>query len=298
MSHSNTATVIASFGQRGLLYADGAQLPYMLKGRKLKPVCGDRVDWEPSDNADEAVVTAIQERANVLERPDSRSGSEALAANLDVIAVVMAPEPKPDFFISDRFICAAELMNIHCVLVWNKTDLPTAVPVELSVYRQLGYPVIAASAMTGDGMSALLAQLNHNISMLVGQSGVGKSSVINQLVENAAVPTGALSDASREGRHTTTASVAHRLANDSWLVDSPGIRDFEPAIAEFSKIQNGYVEIVARADHCRFADCKHTREPNCAVRSAVDSGDIDQRRYDSYKRLLNLATAQRDRNKH
>ncbi len=291
MPHSSTgtATVIASYGQRGILRADDVRLPYLLKGRKLRAVCGDRVSWIPSSNDGEALVTAVLDRDNVLERPDSRGGSEPLAANLTMLAVIMAPEPAPDFFIADRFIAAAEIMQARCLLVWNKNDLSGAPPSELDGYRKLGYDVVSTSATTGVGLAELRRNLDNGISMLAGQSGVGKSSLINQLVEDANVLTGQLSDISREGRHTTTASVAHDLGNGGLLVDSPGIRDFVPTISDVSKTQIGYTEIVARADQCRFADCQHTREPNCAVRAAVENGDISERRYESYKRLLNLS---------
>lgn len=295
MRHSSTATVIASYGRRGLLQAAEGPLPFLLKGRKLRAVCGDRVDWEQAAGTDEALVTTVHDRRNVLERADNRGFSEALAANLDTLIVVMAPEPKPDFFIADRFVCAAELMQARCLLVWNKTDLQASEPAEFDVYRSLEYRVLAVSAATGAGMETLRQTLDKGTGMLVGQSGVGKSSLINRLVDDADVLTGALSQSSREGRHTTTASVAHRLANNGWLIDSPGIRDFTPAIAEAAEIQLGYREIVRLADDCRFADCEHRREPDCAVRHAVDNGNINARRYESYKRLHNLAAAQSER---
>jgi ribosome biogenesis GTPase len=259
MQHSSTATVIASYGQRGVLQAENVQLPYLLKGRKLRAVCGDRVRWIPSDNRGQAVVTAVLDRSNVLERPDNRGGSEPLAANLNTLAVVIAPEPEPDFFIADRFICAAELMKARCLIVWNKNDLQSDASAELDEYRQLSYEVVSTSATAGAGITELQRSLDTGISMLVGQSGVGKSSLINQLVDDANVLTGQLSDVSREGRHTTTASVAHALGGGGLLVDSPGIRDFVPTIDDVSKIQLGYTEIVGRADQCRFADCEHTR---------------------------------------
>jgi len=295
MPHSSTATVIASYGQRGILQTENVRLPYLLKGRKLRAVCGDLVTWMPSSNNGEALVTTVIDRSNVLERPDNRGGSEPLAANLTTLAVVIAPEPAPDFFIADRFICAAELMKARCVVVWNKSDLQAGDAAELATYRQLGYEVLSTSATTGAGISELRSNLDDGISMMVGQSGVGKSSLINELVDDANVLTGQLSDISREGRHTTTASVAHTLGNGGLLVDSPGIRDFVPTINDVSKTQVGYTEILSRADQCRFADCQHTREPNCAVRLAVENGDISERRYESYKRLLNLSKQRLER---
>ncbi len=293
MRHSSTATIVACYGNRGVLQPEGPDeadlLPYVLKGRRLRPVCGDVVDWQASDNPGEAVVTAVHARRNTLERPDSRGKREALAANLDSLAIVVAPEPAPDYFIIDRFICAAELAGAAALLIWNKADLVPALPAEMSAYRELGYPVISASATTGTGMDELEAHLGQGLSMLVGQSGVGKSSLINRLVDAADALTGALSDTSREGRHTTTASFAHPLRTGGMLVDSPGVRDFAPAIDDAARVQNGFREIVRLADGCRFADCTHTREPKCAVKEAVESGAIATRRYDSYKRLRNIS---------
>lgn len=289
MRHSSTAIVIASYGQRGILQTEDRELPYILKGRRLRPVCGDSVEWQPSENEGEAVVTAVAERRNQLQRPDQRGKHETLAANLQVLAVVVAPQPKPDFFIADRFLCAAELMGARGILVWNKVDLDVAEPPELAVYERIGYPLLRVSGTTGAGIPQLESEFGAGFGMLVGQSGVGKSSLINRLLDDAGVTTKQLSAATGEGRHTTTASYAHRLKSGGLLIDSPGVRDFAPSISDAAKIQNGFIEILALADSCRFADCTHNREPDCAVKDALERGTIDQRRYDSYKRLRNLA---------
>jgi len=202
---------------------------------------------------------------------------------------VIAAEPAADFFIVDRFLCAADLMGADGILVWNKSDIGQPQPQELALYSELGYPVICTSAADGSGLPDLEQQLGSGISMLVGQSGVGKSSLVNRLIEDASVLTGELSAASGEGRHTTTASFAHQLRNGGMLVDSPGIRDFAPAIDEAARVQNGFREIIAHADHCRFANCEHFREPGCAVKAAVANQEIAERRYESYRRLRNIS---------
>ncbi|NND53554.1 MAG: ribosome small subunit-dependent GTPase A [Gammaproteobacteria bacterium] len=295
MSHSNIATVIASYGQRGILLHDGQELRYIRKGRQLRPVCGDRVRWEASGTPDEVLVTAIQERENQLQRPDTRGKTETLAANLATLAIVIAAEPKPDFYIADRFICAAELMGASPLVVWNKADLAANDPDALSAYESLAYPVIRTSATHGNGIAELEALLSDGFGMLVGQSGVGKSSLINCLIADADIATGELSQATGEGRHTTTASMAHRLRSGGMLIDSPGIRDFAPVVNESAEIQNGFREVVAAAENCRFANCSHLREPGCAVRDAVDSGDITERRYESYRRMCNLSAQLADK---
>lgn len=291
MAHSSTATVVASYGKRGVLETAAGRRPFILKGRQLRPVCGDHVEFTATGNDDEALLTAIGARRNTLQRPDHRGKAEAIAANLDRLAVVMAPEPAPDCFITDRFIGAAEFMRTDCLIVWNKCDLGSDVPAELDEYARLGYPVLQTSVVSGTGIAELRRHLSGGLAMLVGQSGVGKSSLINALVPAADILTGELSDASREGRHTTTASFAHALPDGGLLIDSPGIRDFVPAVGDPGEVRHGFREIAAIGLNCRFADCQHTREPNCAVKQAVDDGTVSARRYESYKRLRNL-TAQ------
>jgi ribosome biogenesis GTPase len=289
---NNTGLVIASYGRRGVLVdAAGLRHKFVLKGRKLRAVCGDHVTWQPTTASEPALVNAIAARRNVLERPDMRGKTEPLAANLDQLLVVLAPQPDPDYFMIDRFLCAAELMGAAAALVWNKADLATAEQPELAEYARLGYAVLPSSVIDATGIVALRERLAKGISILVGQSGVGKSSLINALLPHVRVPVGPLSTGSGEGKHTTTASYMHELDSGGQLIDSPGVREFAPHILEARSIQVGFREVVDLAEQCRFGDCQHTREPNCAVKAALDGGEISQRRYDSYKRLRNMQAA-------
>lgn len=282
--------VIASYGARGRLdTGDGTPARFVLKGRRLRAVCGDRVRYRPQDTSPELLVTEIIERQNLLERPDARGRPEPLAANLTRLVVVLAAEPEPDFFIADRYLCAAEMMGAEAQVLWNKTDIAMDRPAALSLYEQLGYSVIDTSATEGAGIDQLTADLSSGIAMLVGQSGVGKSSLINMLIKDAEVATGELSESSKEGRHTTTASFMHTLPGGGRLVDSPGVREFAPVIADPASVQTGFRELVRFAPDCRFSNCQHLREPNCAVKAAVAEQQIDERRYESYKRLRNQA---------
>jgi ribosome biogenesis GTPase len=284
--------VTACFGRRGYLdTGDGERQRYILKGRKNRAVCGDRVSWEKQAQGAELLVTAVLDRDNLLQRPDGRGKAEPMAANLSRLVVVMAPEPEPDFFIADRYLCAAELMPAAAVIVWNKTDLGTTAPNELDDYRRLGYPVVATSVTENQGITELSNILAEGISMLAGQSGVGKSSLINSLVPTAEVAVGELSAASGEGKHTTTASMMHSLQNGGRLIDTPGVREFAPAISNTTSIQLGYREISQLAIKCRFSNCQHLREPDCAVKEAVETAAISKRRYASYKRLVNSSNA-------
>jgi len=284
--------IIASYGKRGILAdEDGARYRYVLKGRRLRVVCGDYVSWDPATRGEEARVTGVHDRRNALERPDSRGKTELIAANLTRIVVVIAPAPAPDFFLVDRYICAAEMQGIAAAIAWNKADISNSLPEELEDYAKLGYPILPVSATTGTGIAALAQLLRDGVSLLAGQSGVGKSSLINALVPQADVTVGSLSEANREGRHTTTASFMHTLPGGGELIDTPGVREFAPVIHDLGKVQNGFREILALAGDCRFGDCQHMREPDCAVKQACEGGRIPARRYASYKRLRNSAAA-------
>jgi len=227
-------------------------------------------------------------RRTELTRPDRRGRVEVLAANLDLIVVVVAPEPPVDPFVTDRYLAAAEAMGCAAIVVANKCDLDAPPPQGLAEYERIGYPVVSVSAETGAGADELAGMLSGHCGILVGQSGVGKSSLLNALVPGSDVPTGTLSDATGEGRHTTTASMLHDLPGGGELIDSPGVRDYAPALRAADEVFRGFREIAAAAPHCRFADCRHLREPNCAVKAAVEAGAISPRRYESYRRLRRL----------
>ena len=214
-----------------------------------------------------------------------------LAANIDMLVVMAAVAPLPDWFIVDRYLCAAELMPAAAVLVFNKVDLLDGHDIEigeLDDYRQIGLPVIETSASRGDGVSRLEAVLAGKRAIIVGQSGVGKSSLVNRLATTETQRTSRLSTKTGEGRHTTANSMMIDLKNGIQLIDSPGVRDYAPALDSARDAARGFVEIFARAGDCRFANCQHLREPDCAVKAAVDDGRIAERRYASYRRLVNL----------
>ena len=282
--------MVASFGNRGQLDpGDGTAHRFVLKGRRLRAVCGDQVNWQAQPQGNELLVTAINERDNALERPDSRGRTELVAANLSRLVIVLAPEPEPDFFIADRYLCAAEMMAAEALIIWNKNDLKAPIPAEIKNYQTLGYSLLEMSAKSASGLEGFSTALATDISMLVGQSGVGKSSLINQLVPDADVATSELSAASREGKHTTTASIMHTLPSGGRLIDSPGVREFAPVIRDPARVQIGFKEIIDLAAECRFSNCQHLREPNCAIKAAVESGTVTARRYESYKRLRSSA---------
>jgi ribosome biogenesis GTPase len=289
------AEVIATFGRHLLLRdADGTQYKARPVGRKLEIVCGDRVECESTRG--EVLVRSTLPRATFLRRTNLRGRSEPFAANLTQIAVVVAARPAPDLFLLDRYLCAAECAGLKGLIVANKSDLPgsTGLIAALDVHARLGYRIVSASTRdadggrSGDGLAPLREALRDATTILVGQSGVGKSSLTRLLCPDAAdIAVGELVR-EEEGRHTTTASHLYDCAGGGRLMDSPGVRDFAPAIDDLEPATLGFREVARLAPGCRFLDCLHMAEPGCAVRDAVAAGDMDARRYESYRRLRRL----------
>lgn len=228
-------------------------------------------------------------RRTALYRSNARGKAEPVLANLTRLLVVIAPLPPPDPFVADRYLAAAESAGIAATLVLNKAELEidAALRAQLAAYSAVGYDCIAASAGTGAGIDALLAACAGQVAALVGQSGVGKSSLVRRLAPEAEVEIGGLMR-DEEGRHTTTASRLYELPGGGRLIDSPGVRDFAPAVDHLDPRHLGFVEVARLASGCRFLDCRHMREPGCAVRQALESGAMDSRRYESYRRLRRL----------
>lgn len=252
-------------------------------------MAGDVVRIAVAPGDDEWSVIERMPRRNVLRRTDSRGRAESLVANLDQVAVVVAPVPRCDPFIVDRYVAGARQAGIDVLLVVNKGDLPLGAD-DLAFVGPLqgtGLGVLQVSATSGAGLDQLVQRLSHRRSLFAGQSGVGKSSLLNALAGEAVRATGGLSAGSGEGRHTTVSSA---ILQTPWgeIADSPGVRDYAPPVTSAKEVQHGYAEIEALAPGCRFLDCLHLREPQCAVRAAVEAGEVDARRYESYRRLLNL----------
>jgi ribosome biogenesis GTPase len=281
------ADVVAAFGRHlRVRDARGEELRARPSGRKLAIVCGDRVRCEVDRAHGEILVVEVLPRRTLLARANLRGESEPVVANITQLVVVIAPLPAPDFFIVDRYLCAATAAGVVGTVAVNKQDLEAnkvAEP-ELAGLAQAGYPHLACSARDGSGLEALRAALAGAVSVLVGQSGVGKSSLVAALLPAADVQTGELMR-EEEGRHTTTASRAYGLNSGGTLIDSPGVRDFAPAIDQLDARTLGFPEVARLAAECRFHDCSHMQEPDCAVIAARDSGELSARRYESYRRL-------------
>lgn len=289
------ARVTESFGRRVIVETDaGTRMPAELFGKRLNCVCGDDVMIRgPSQgSSDVAKVVSVGPRRSLFARTDSRGRTEPLAANLSLIIVIIAPEPEPDLYIADRYLAGAALAGISGALIVNKSELPGAEDPEFQArvndYEHAGYPVLRVSAKDEPTVAPVRTLLADARAMFVGQSGVGKSTLTNRLAPESERATRSLSDSTGEGRHTTVSTALFRLASGGELVDSPGVRDYAPPPVEDAMIQVGWPEILKLAPACRFNNCMHVREPGCAVTAAVSENIISARRYESYKRLLNI----------
>jgi ribosome biogenesis GTPase / thiamine phosphate phosphatase len=285
-----TALVVATYGRRlGLRLDDGGDGAGRIKGKTIQPVCGDKVEVQPIPNEPDWLITEILPRVNQLTRPNQRGKVEVLAANLDAIGVVAADSPAPDWFIVDRYICAAELMGASIAVIFNKADLghiEHSSADALAEYARIGYVTLRCSAKQEQNLEPLQDFLASRTAIIVGQSGVGKSSIINRLTGNGARAVASLSASSGEGRHTTVNSVLLALPNGGAVIDSPGVRDYAPAIDRPADAAHGFREIRESSQNCRFSNCRHLKEPACNVKADVAEGRIDERRYESYRRLL------------
>jgi ribosome biogenesis GTPase len=290
MNDTFDACVIATFG-RHLLVRDaaGKELKARPFGRGLTVVCGDNVRCSVDPRHDEVHVMELIPRRTALYRSNVRGVTEPVVANLSQLLVVLAPNPAPDLFVVDRYLAAAASGGITGTLLVNKTELgiDDQLRTQLEVFSAAGYRWIPCSVRAGEGIDALLEVCAGQVAALVGQSGVGKSSLVRYLIPNAEVQIGELVR-EEEGRHTTTASKLFDLPRGGHLIDSPGVRDFAPAIDKLDSRSLGFVEVDRLAPGCRFHNCRHMREPGCAVQAATQTGAMNPRRYESYRRLRRL----------
>lgn len=255
--------------------------------RHLRLVCGDWVQVAYDRQHAELRVLALEARRNALYRSNAQGTAELIAANLSLLLVVVAPVPQPDLFVTDRYLCAARSAGIDAMVLLNKCDLPAdELRGELGMFAGAGYRCLELSAHAGLGLDALRAALEGQTAMLVGQSGSGKSSLLRALLPDSAAVVGALAR-DQTGRHTTTTTRLYVLPGDAEIIDSPGVRDFAPAIDRLSARTLGFIELETLAGQCRFADCMHLQEPDCAVRAVIGT-QLSARRYESYRRLRRL----------
>ena len=289
------ALVLVSYGGQGVvLLPDGERKRCKFRRKVGRPFCGDRVLVGRADDTS-LVVDSILPRDNYFVRADERQRQHIIAANLDQVLIVVAAAPLPSRDLMERYILAVHSLGIEPIIVLNKTDLEVAVGEtaagakvleHMPDYEALGYTVIRTSCKTAPGITGLQSVLKDRTSILVGQSGVGKSSLINQLLPDLDIQTGALSTATGKGTHTTTSTMLYQFTGGGYLIDSPGVWEYGIWKLDNDELAAGFIEFKPWLGKCRFNDCVHNTEPDCAIKKAVADGFIREWRYQSYLRLL------------
>lgn len=264
-------------------------------------VCGDEVMYREAKEPGSAirgVVELVKPRQSLLTRPDFYDGLKAVAANIDQILIVSSIKPAFSTNIIDRYLVASEDVQITPVILINKIDLLDDIERQeieqfAQDYRDIGYEVLLLSCKSGEGVESLEQLLHDKVSIFVGQSGVGKSSLVNALLPEAEELTNEISEQSGLGQHTTTSSKLLRFKNGGELIDSPGVREFALWHLPDEKVTWGFKEFRDYIGGCKFRDCKHLDDPGCIIREAVEKGEIKAYRYDNYHSILRSMVEQR-----
>lgn len=301
MAHKNIGTVIESTGSHYIILTEeGQRLETRLRGklrlrdsRTTNPVAvGDRVYYDISDTG-EASITDIELRRNYIIRRASNLSKEShiIASNLDqafVVASLHSPATNTEFV--DRFLVTCEAYNIPAAIILNKTDLTSSNGEELdeflAIYDTAGYTVYPISATTGEGIDVLRGLMKDKTSLLTGNSGVGKSTLVKVLSPESDVKIGKISDYHHKGMHTTTFARMYTLPEGGSIIDTPGIKGFGLIDIEAGEVFRYFPEFMRYAPQCQFYNCTHVHEPGCAVTSAIEQGWIAPQRYESYLKLL------------
>lgn len=285
MTELREGLVVASYGRHYQVESGDTQYECVTRGRQSDVACGDKVKFKLT-SPDQGVIETVMPRTSLLHRSVAHR-NKLIAANVDLAVIVVAPVPSYYDLLVNRCLIATEAAGIEAVICLNKSDLGELADLayrQLSTYVALGYPVVRVSAL--HDVAALLPYLHGKISAFVGQSGMGKSSLINALIPSAGSVTGDISVALDSGKHTTTSAKMYRLDATSRLIDSPGMQAFGLNHVNADELDQLFIEFRPYIGHCRFSNCKHTHEPGCAVLTAHQAGEISDARLAAYQDIL------------
>ncbi len=290
-STEHTATVIAHLGRKLICETDDKQQYTCHLRQNLPPiVVGDTVVIIKAKQ-NQMVIAALSTRRNLLYRHTKRGKYKPIAANIDLMFVVCAVVPTPSFASLDRYLALAHYLNITPIIVFNKIDLLTeeTKPLKeaLAYYETLAYTVLALSCEQKIDLAAIPTLLQHKTGIVVGQSGVGKSSILQQLLPHENIEIANVSEQTRAtGVHTTTTAKLYALGEEAHIIDSPGVRAFDVKLENVQDLQAGFIDIAQAAIDCAYRNCKHLEEPDCGVKHAVAHGNIPERRLKNFHEML------------
>ena len=288
MTAPNKISIVTElYGNRGLCWnaVDGFQ-SFILIQKQSNLVIGDRVICNELIS-DDCTIQKILDQDNSLKKMGSNGVTQNIANNVSNVVIVLSSQPKPNLFLLDKMILIAETNQCKVNIVINKSDLDhVSLKESLNYYLDLGYPISVVSAKEDINKDSLLDILKNESSILLGQSGVGKSTLINWLLKEQTIKTNTLSEKNRRGRHTTTTTKVHIMGDHTYLFDTPGMENLYPDISNKHNIQDGFIEMLSTRNDCKYRDCLHVNEPQCSVKDSMLNSESSKRRHTHYVKIL------------
>ena len=288
MTTPNKISIVTElYGNRGLCWnvIDGFQ-SFILIQKQSNLVIGDRVICNELIS-DDCTIEKILDQDNSLKKMGSNGVTQNIANNVSNVVIVLSSQPKPNLFLLDKLILIAETNQCKVNIVINKSDLDhVSLKESLDYYLDLGYPISVVSAKENINKGSLLDILKNESSILLGQSGVGKSTLINWLLKEQTIKTNTLSEKNQRGRHTTTTTKIHIMGDHTYLFDTPGMENLYPDISNKHHVQYGFIEMLSTRNDCKYRDCLHVNEPQCSVKDSMLNSESSKGRHTHYVKIL------------